>query len=488
VATAPDDYGFLASISNNPNRPGDTSNFNPAFASKLASAIRDARANGLPNAGVASGYRAYDELWNQGRRGPAASFDLGGNSGHSFGLAADVSNIGVPGSATAQKWNQIATAHGLYNPYFNNDPGNTEWNHYQAYPSKDLPPDVKTNLLAAAKTGDFSNVWNVGNQFLGSAVAGGGGSSGGAGASGSYGTTMNSSNVIDTLSHNIAGIESGGAKDPYSVLNPKSGAIGKYQVMPNNVAGWTLAATGQTMTPEEFRASPSAQEAVFRDQMQRSLQLYGPKDAASIWFTGKPYNVAGGAVNDGSTTNANYVARATVGLDGSTFKPGAAVASAAPGTTLNSSPGAPGAAPAQGGLAGGLKSATDATKPFANNTPQPPTQPFNLQPARGSGAAGGPMMLGPGGQNTTGQRLAQNYVAQQLAQQGISTQPMVGANFTPTMGMQTPQGQQPMPSPGAAQGLPSMPGTTLNSPSQLQMAMMTGSLDPYSMYARPPGS
>ena len=32
------------------------------------------------------------------------------------------------------------------------------------------------------------------------------------------------------------------------------------------------------MTPDQFRASPAAQEAVFRDQMQRSLQLYGPKD------------------------------------------------------------------------------------------------------------------------------------------------------------------------------------------------------------------
>ena len=155
----------------------------------------------------------------------------------------------------------------------------------------------------------------------------------------------NTSATIDALSRNIAGIESGGWKNPYEALNPTTHAIGKYQVMPSNVPGWTQAALGQAMTPDEFRTNPQAQEAVFRDQMQRNLQLYGPKDAASIWFTGKPYNVAGGAASDaGGTTNANYVARATAGLDGgAVFTPGPAVAAAAtpatPGTSISSIPG-----------------------------------------------------------------------------------------------------------------------------------------------------
>ena len=151
------------------------------------------------------------------------------------------------------------------------------------------------------------------------------------------GTTLNP-NIIDILSRNIAGIESAGWKNPYEALNPTTHAIGKYQVMPANVAGWTQSALGRSMTPDEFRANPSAQEAVFRDQMQRSLQLYGPKDAASIWFTGRPYNVAGGAATDANkTTNASYVARATAGLDGGpTFTP------KTPGTTINAT-GAPSA-------------------------------------------------------------------------------------------------------------------------------------------------
>jgi hypothetical protein len=164
---------------------------------------------------------------------------------------------------------------------------------------------------------------------------------------------QNTSATIDTLGRNIAGIESGGWKNPYEALNPTTHAIGKYQVMPSNVPGWTQAALGQTMTPDEFRANPQAQEAVFRDQMQRNLQLYGPKDAASIWFTGKPYNVAGGAASDADgTTNANYVARATAGLDGGpTFTPKQApgpidpsiiarggTSPPIPGTTINSPP------------------------------------------------------------------------------------------------------------------------------------------------------
>ena len=132
------------------------------------------------------------------------------------------------------------------------------------------------------------------------------------------GTTLNS-NVIDTLGRNIAGIESSGWKNPYLALGPavpgRGQAVGKYQVMPENVPGWTLAATGQQMTPDQFRNSPQAQEAVFRDQMQRSLQLYSPADAASIWFTGKPMSVAGGKASDQlGTTNASYVSRATAGI------------------------------------------------------------------------------------------------------------------------------------------------------------------------------
>jgi hypothetical protein len=99
----------------------------------------------------------------------------------------------------------------------------------------------------------------------------------------------------------------------------------------------------------------------------------------------------------------------------------------------------------------------------------PKIQPPPMVPAQ---AVGGAMMMGPGGQNTMGQRMAE----QALAQKGFLTQPSLAA-FTPGMP------QQPMTPPGAATGIPGLPGTTLNSPSQLQMALMNGAMNPYDLYA-----
>jgi len=307
------------------------------------------------------------------------------------------------------------------------------------------------------------------------------------------GTTLNSNAIIDTLSKNIAGIESGGWSNPYEALNPTTHAIGKYQVMPSNVAGWTQAALGHSMTPEEFKATPSAQEAVFRDQMQRSLQLYGPKDAASIWFTGKPFNVAGGAVKDAvGTTNANYVARATAGLDGSTFTPGPAVAAAGGSGTPASAPAAPPATQTAGTTLPGFQPGSPANKmtqaglqqlaggkPGGGPTDEPP--PMQLQQAQPAQAMGGAMMMRPGGQNVEPRMAAM----QALAQQGFMTQPSVAAFGGG--GLQSPV---PAAMPGGVTGMPAsgIAGTTLNSPSQLQMALMTGALSPYDLYARQAGS
>lgn len=101
-------------------------------------------------------------------------------------------------------------------------------------------------------------------------------------------------NPLQQLERGIARVESGG---DYGALGPdvrrKAGvdrAYGKYQVMGANVPGWTEQALGRRMTPQEFLRSPEAQEAVFRDQMTRNLQKYGTlEDAASVWFTGRPY-------------------------------------------------------------------------------------------------------------------------------------------------------------------------------------------------------
>lgn len=86
----------------------------------------------------------------------------------------------------------------------------------------------------------------------------------------------------------IASIESGGK---YDLLGPvtKTGdrAYGKYQVMGANIPQWTKAHLGQAMTPEQFLASPEAQDAVFKGQFGQYAQKYGPEGAAKAWFAGE---------------------------------------------------------------------------------------------------------------------------------------------------------------------------------------------------------
>jgi len=75
-------------------------------------------------------------------------------------------------------------------------------------------------------------------------------------------------------------------------------ANGKYQVMATNVGPWTEKWLGVRMTPEQFRASPEAQERVFEGEFGSYLDKYGNlKDAASMWFSGRPFKqaVAAGA-------------------------------------------------------------------------------------------------------------------------------------------------------------------------------------------------
>jgi hypothetical protein len=123
----------------------------------------------------------------------------------------------------------------------------------------------------------------------------------------------------------IAGIETPGSKNPYGELGPvvKSGdrAYGKYQVMGENVPVWTKEILGQQMTPQQFLASPEAQELVFAAKFGSYVQKYGsPEAAASVWFTGRPSAPNARASNpDGSPlgiSGAEYVQKFSGGLDG----------------------------------------------------------------------------------------------------------------------------------------------------------------------------
>jgi hypothetical protein len=115
------------------------SRLHPEFALRLAEAVKRARDNGLPGAGVYSAYR------------PPA-FGVGGfrdkfMSMHSYGLAVDMTGIGGPGSWAARAWQKIVQSVGLYLPY---GPYNrAEFNHTQLLPDKVASNRLRSTITAS---------------------------------------------------------------------------------------------------------------------------------------------------------------------------------------------------------------------------------------------------------------------------------------------------------------------------------------------------
>ncbi|HEY6022254.1 MAG TPA: hypothetical protein VIY48_21015 [Candidatus Paceibacterota bacterium] len=86
----------------------------------------------------------------------------------------------------------------------------------------------------------------------------------------------------------IAQQESGSNYGALGVWTGGDRAYGKYQVMGNNVPGWTKAYYGKSLTPQQFLNNPSAQEAVARGKLQSYFNKYGARGAAAAWYSGNP--------------------------------------------------------------------------------------------------------------------------------------------------------------------------------------------------------
>ena len=298
----------------------------------------------------------------------------------------------------------------------------------------------------------------------------------------------------------IAGImgESGGNLDPTS-FNSKdpgggSGGIGQWNrtrlIGPNGMLAFARNAgvPVDINTPMDAKKVPLAVQAQYLGHELDTgyagvaKQLKGvtdPATALNIWVKSyeSPLDTAG-AIKQRS----QYLAPVATAL-GNAPPPGTTLnASGAPTSPASAPPAVP-ATPAAGTTLPGYqpgspanKMAQDALKKLGGGgaTGEQPQAP-PLQMAQ-SQAVGGPMMMRAGGQNVDGRMAAQ----QQLAQQGFMMQPTLAANTNPMI-RPAPVPQSGMP--GAASGVPGMPGTTLNSPSQLQMALMTGQMSPYDLYA-----
>lgn len=108
-----------------------------------------------------------------------------------------------------------------------------------------------------------------------------------------YKNTSNGKVNIDALRQAIIGKESGGN---FSAVNPDSGALGYGQVMPANVASWTRAALGQSLSPAQFLADPDAQIATINHKLNEYVQHqleagYSEEIAvrrvAAMWYSGQ---------------------------------------------------------------------------------------------------------------------------------------------------------------------------------------------------------
>lgn len=83
-----------------------------------------------------------------------------------------------------------------------------------------------------------------------------------------------------------------GLKESHNNYNArnKSGAMGKYQIMPSNLggkgSGWDYEALGYDVTPSQFMGSAELQEQIARYKLAQYYQSYGPAGAAIAWYAG----------------------------------------------------------------------------------------------------------------------------------------------------------------------------------------------------------
>src|SRR5208282_943335 len=79
--------------------------------------------------------------------------------------------------------------------------------------------------------------------------------------------------------------ESGG---DYGIVNSSSGALGKWQVMPGNLQGWLSQSGLPQMSPSEYLRNHAAQDRLAWVILGGYYDTYGPRGAASMWYSGQP--------------------------------------------------------------------------------------------------------------------------------------------------------------------------------------------------------
>lgn len=113
---------------------------------------------------------------------------------------------------------------------------------------------------------------------------------------------------IDKAQAAIGNYESGGDYSRTGVQTDRGIALGKYQVMSDNLAEWLKEAGMPAMTQDEFLKNPAAQDQLFRTRFSQYMQQYGSfNEAASMWFSGKTLEQAGASKDVLGTTVPRYI-------------------------------------------------------------------------------------------------------------------------------------------------------------------------------------
>jgi len=95
--------------------------------------------------------------------------------------------------------------------------------------------------------------------------------------------------------------ESGGN---YGARSP-AGALGAYQVMPANIAGWSKQILGYSISQQEFIQNHALQDTIVAGILLQYVNKYGYQGAAAMWFSGQPN--PNSSASDGGTTVSKYV-------------------------------------------------------------------------------------------------------------------------------------------------------------------------------------
>lgn len=77
----------------------------------------------------------------------------------------------------------------------------------------------------------------------------------------------------------------------YGAVNSGSGALGRWQVMPSNIAGpggWDEQVLGRNITTQQYLHNPGLQNQIVRGIFGGYLKRYGVKGALSAWYSGSP--------------------------------------------------------------------------------------------------------------------------------------------------------------------------------------------------------